>query len=77
MFFELIEVVDKFGIFLGSFVDLIIFPEDGFLVGLIDLEQGFLKMDDLFGDLINVFVVLLEDFGSGRCRIRGLDVFLK
>jgi hypothetical protein len=66
LFFQFIQVVDKFGIFLGSFVDLINFPEDGFLVGLVDLEQGFLKMDYLFGDLIDVFIVLLKDFGSSR-----------
>ena len=65
LFFEFVEVVDEFGVFLGPFVDLIVFPEDGFFVGLVDLEEGFFKVNDLLGHFIDVFIILFGDFESG------------
>ncbi len=65
MFFEFVEVVDEFRVFLGPFVYLIVFPEDCFFVGFVDLEKGFFQVNDLLGHFIDVFIILFGDFESG------------
>ena len=65
LFFEFVEVVDEFCIFFGPFVDLIVFPEDGFFVGFVDLEEGFFEVNNLLGYFIDVFIILLCDFEPG------------